>query len=163
MSESWDILREYQAMYPHKILGERVELPHALGYQARTEQAEAKAAETPAEAEALPALDLTGDHGLTDDQMKLLRELAQELHLIVRQAVVAGQVERRQRFRFRGRLRRLCLRLLRPRLIAERVGQLDALTENFMRIHRLILAQNVPALAHKTRACLLYTSDAADE
>ena len=77
VSESWDILREYQAMYPHKILGERVELPHALGYQARTEQAEAKAAETPAEAEALPALDLTGDHGLTDDQMKLLRELAQ--------------------------------------------------------------------------------------
>ena len=64
-------------MYPHKILGERVELPHALGYQARTEQAEAKAAETPAEAEALPALDLTGDHGLTDDQMKLLRELTQ--------------------------------------------------------------------------------------
>ena len=51
VSESWDILREYQA--------------------------EAKAAETPAEAEALPALDLTGDHGLTDDQMKLLRELAQ--------------------------------------------------------------------------------------
>ena len=44
---------------------------------ARTEQAEAKAAETPAEAEALPVLDLTGDHGLTDDQMKLLRELAQ--------------------------------------------------------------------------------------
>lgn len=77
VSESWDILREYQAMYPHKILGERVELPHALGYQARAEQAEAKAAETPAEAEALPALDLTGDHGLTDDQMKLLRELAQ--------------------------------------------------------------------------------------
>ena len=77
VSESWDILREYQAMYPHKILGERVELPHALGYQARTEQAEAKAAETSAEAEALPALDLTGDHGLTDDQMKLLRELAQ--------------------------------------------------------------------------------------
>ena len=77
VSESWDILREYQAMYPHKILGERVELPHALGYQARTEQAEAKAAETPAEAEALPAFDLTGDHGLTDDQMKLLRELAQ--------------------------------------------------------------------------------------
>ena len=35
VSESWDILREYQAMYPHKILGERVELPHALGYQAR--------------------------------------------------------------------------------------------------------------------------------
>ena len=77
VSESWDILREYQAMYPHKILGERVELPHALGYQARTEQEAAKQAETPAEAEALPALDLTGDHGLTDDQMKLLRELAQ--------------------------------------------------------------------------------------
>ena len=77
VSESWDILREYRAMYPHKILGERVELPHALGYQARAEQEAAKQAETPAEAEALPALDLTGDHGLTDDQMKLLRELAQ--------------------------------------------------------------------------------------
>ena len=77
VSESWDILREYRAMYPHKILGERVELPHALGYQARAEQEAAKQAETSAEAEALPALDLTGDHGLTDDQMKLLRELAQ--------------------------------------------------------------------------------------
>lgn len=78
MSESWDVLREYQAVYPHKIRGERVELPHALGYQARTEQAEVKAEQEEKEtAEPLPVLDLSGDHGLTDDQIRLLRELAQ--------------------------------------------------------------------------------------
>ena len=78
MSESWDVLREYQAVYPHKIRGERVELPHALGYQARMEQAEVKAEQEEKEtAEPLPVLDLSGDHGLTDDQIRLLRELAQ--------------------------------------------------------------------------------------
>ena len=35
ITDSWDVLREYEAIYPHKILGERVELPRTLGYQAR--------------------------------------------------------------------------------------------------------------------------------
>ena len=75
-SESWDILREYESQYPHKILGERVELPHALGYQARTErQEDAKREGPPAKAETLPTLDLSADHGLTDDQLALLRAL----------------------------------------------------------------------------------------
>ncbi len=72
ITDSWDVLREYEAMYPHKILGERVELPRTLGYQAREEQARAKkeeAAETPA----LPKLDLAkNDAGLTDDQITIL-------------------------------------------------------------------------------------------
>lgn len=44
ITDSWDVLREYEAIYPHKILGERVELPRTLGYQAREEQARAKQA-----------------------------------------------------------------------------------------------------------------------
>ena len=61
ITDSWDVLREYEAQYPHKILGERVELPRTLGYQAREEQAE---------------LNLkTNDLGLTDDQMAILRAL----------------------------------------------------------------------------------------
>ena len=75
VSESWDVLREYESRYPHKILGERVELPHTLGYQARTEQEAAKREEPPAKAETLPTLDLSADHGLTDDQLALLRAL----------------------------------------------------------------------------------------
>ena len=75
ITDSWDVLREYEAMYPHKILGERVELPRTIGYQAREEQARAKkeeAAETPA----LPKLDLAkNDAGLTDDQITILRAL----------------------------------------------------------------------------------------
>jgi len=77
VSESWDILREYESQYPHKILGERVELPHALGYQARAEQEIAKREEAPVKAETLPVLDLSADHGLTDDQLALLRALCE--------------------------------------------------------------------------------------
>ena len=75
ITDSWDVLREYEAQYPHKNLGERVELPRTLGYQAREELARAKQAaveETPA----LPELNLkTNDLGLTDDQMAILRAL----------------------------------------------------------------------------------------
>lgn len=74
-SESWDILREYEAQYPHKILGERVELPHTLGYRSRSEQEAAREAADEPPAETKPVLDLSADHGLTDDQMRLLREL----------------------------------------------------------------------------------------
>ncbi len=76
-TDSWDILREYEAMYPHKILGERVELPRTLGYQAREEQQRAqRLAAEEKEAAALPPLDLgKNDAGLTDDQIALLRAL----------------------------------------------------------------------------------------
>ena len=78
ITDSWDVLREYEAMYPHKILGERVELPRTLGYQAREEQARARQTASAAaeEAPSLPPLDLkTNDAGLTDDQITILRAL----------------------------------------------------------------------------------------
>lgn len=75
ITDSWDVLREYEAIYPHKILGERVELPRTLGYQAREEQARAKQAAAE-EILSLPTLNLkTNDAGLTDDQIAILRTL----------------------------------------------------------------------------------------
>ena len=75
ITDSWDVLREYEAMYPHKILGERVELPRTLGYQAREERSRARQAATE-ETPALPKLDLAkNDAGLTDDQIAILRAL----------------------------------------------------------------------------------------
>lgn len=84
VTESADVLREYEAMYPHKIRLERVELPHALGEPTRAEAREE--AQRPAEAEAVPALptlDLRrGNAGLTDDQLAILRALRQQtLHV----------------------------------------------------------------------------------
>lgn len=76
-TDSWDILREYQAQFPHKLSEQRVELPHTVGYQARQERAaERRRAEEEKRRSALPPLDLrTPDHGLTDDQIALLRAL----------------------------------------------------------------------------------------
>ena len=75
ITDSWDVLREYEAMYPHKILGGHVELPRTLGYQAREEQARARQAAAE-EKTALPGLDLAkNDAGLTDDQIVILRAL----------------------------------------------------------------------------------------
>ena len=75
ITDSWDVLREYEAIYPHKILGERVELPRTLGYQAREEQARAKQAAAE-EVPSLLTLNLkTNDAGLTDDQIAILRTL----------------------------------------------------------------------------------------
>lgn len=75
ITDSWDVLREYEAIYPHKILGERVELPRTLGYQAREEQARTKQAAAE-EILSLPTLNLkTNDAGLTDDQIAILRTL----------------------------------------------------------------------------------------
>ena len=70
-----DILREYEAQYPHKLHCEAVILPQTLGYQARSEE-QAKAAIAQEEAEKRPVLDLTApDHGLSDDQIDVLRAL----------------------------------------------------------------------------------------
>ena len=72
--DSWDVLREYEAQYPHKLHCDRVELPQTLGYQARSEE-QAKKNAAPVQ-EKLPALDLSaGDNGLSDDQIDVLRAL----------------------------------------------------------------------------------------
>ena len=83
ITDSWDVLREYEAIYPHKILGERVELPRTLGYQAREELSRAKQAAAE-EILSLPTLNLkTNDAGLTDDQIALLRALPAEEPMLV--------------------------------------------------------------------------------
>ncbi len=68
--DSESVLREYRAMYPHKIKEKRVEQPKTLGRE-RSETAEAQP-----EGEILPGLDLSkGTNGLTDDQLVLVRAL----------------------------------------------------------------------------------------
>ena len=72
VADSWDILREYESQYPHKLMGQRVELPHVLGAAERTVQP----AEAVVEPPKLPALDLReGKTDLTDDQIRLLKLL----------------------------------------------------------------------------------------
>ncbi len=71
--DSWDILREYEAQYPHKLLGQRVELPHALE---QAPEPPVQTAEAVPEEEALPLLDLrSGKTELTDDQIRILKAL----------------------------------------------------------------------------------------
>ena len=73
LADSSDILREYEARYPHKLRSGRVELPRTLGYQARREK-EARAEKK--REEQLPALDLRpGRTELTDDQIAIVRKL----------------------------------------------------------------------------------------
>ncbi|MBQ5566478.1 MAG: DNA-processing protein DprA [Oscillospiraceae bacterium] len=73
VTDSWDILREYEAQYPHKLLGQRVELPHVLGEEA---ERTVKPAEAVPEQPRLPVLDLReGKTDLTDDQIRILKYL----------------------------------------------------------------------------------------
>lgn len=65
-TESWDILREYQPRYPHKL--HREQNAPAAGHRARAE----KAAPKPL------ALRLSSESGLTDDQIALLRVLKKD-------------------------------------------------------------------------------------
>ncbi len=68
--DSESVLREYRAMYPHKLRAKPVQAPKTLGRE-RPEQREAQP-----EKEALPVLDLrNGPNGLTDDQLVLVRAL----------------------------------------------------------------------------------------
>ena len=79
VTDAWDILDHYVGQYPHKIRGVRVAEPRRFGGQDRPERPE-KAAVGPREEETqapgLPVLDLSGDHGLTDDQIAIVRALA---------------------------------------------------------------------------------------
>lgn len=69
--DSESVLREYRAMFPHKLREAKVKLPEKL---LGAERREPIAAEK--EEEKLPVLDLSkGDNGLTDDQIALLRAL----------------------------------------------------------------------------------------
>ena len=67
------------AQYPHKIRSVKVEAPKHLGSSPEHPQAEAgeqpeKQSAAPQEPQ-LPVLDLTVDHGLTDDQIRIVKTL----------------------------------------------------------------------------------------
>ena len=72
-ADSWDVLREYAGRYPHKLSAREVEpirpLETAVPEPVKEEHAPDQ------EEPALPVLDLRLDHGLTDDQINILRIL----------------------------------------------------------------------------------------
>ncbi len=73
VTSAWDILSHYAGQFPHKIRNLRMEEPKRFGGGPQTEQ------EKPPEAKekepTLPVLDLAGDHGLTDDQIRIIKAL----------------------------------------------------------------------------------------
>ncbi|MBQ9459138.1 MAG: DNA-processing protein DprA [Oscillospiraceae bacterium] len=95
VTDSRDILWEYEARYPHKLHCGGVELPRTLGYQARKEAETAKA-ERREEKETRPTLDLRENkEALTDDQIIILRKL-QEGELQVDDLIEAVELPTRR-------------------------------------------------------------------
>ncbi len=77
MTDAWDVLGHYAGRFPHKIRSLRMEEPRRFGGGAPEEKPEKKKEkkpEAPAQPEK-PVLDLSGDHGLTDDQLRIVRAL----------------------------------------------------------------------------------------
>lgn len=77
VTDAWDILSHYVAQYPHKLRLVMAEAPRQLGSSPErpaAEPVEKPRREEPAQPE-LPVLDLTGEHGLTDDQIRIVKAL----------------------------------------------------------------------------------------
>ena len=74
VTEAWDILREYQAVYPGKVEEKTFETPAQLGYQARQKQEEQRRQE---EKPVLRMVD-PAELSLSDDQCAVLRVLPTE-------------------------------------------------------------------------------------
>lgn len=79
VTDVWDVLGLYAERYPHKIRSLRMEEPRHFGNAARGKGAEEKPIRKPefkrAEPAQKPLLDLSGGHGLTDDQLRIVRAL----------------------------------------------------------------------------------------
>lgn len=72
--DAWDVLGHYAERFPHKLRQLRVEEPRRFGgAPAQPPQKERPAAEPPAPV--LPVLRLDDDHGLTDDQLRIVKAL----------------------------------------------------------------------------------------
>lgn len=67
------ILAEYAGQYPHKLRLKAVTAPEPLGQRNKKEAAPESQTDTLKEEPPLPVLDLSADHGLTDDQIRILR------------------------------------------------------------------------------------------
>lgn len=80
--DGWDVLSCYAACFPHKLKPFRAEEPRRFGAGGEPEPAaaspdrEAQAPQTP-QAPPKPLLDLSGDHGLTDDQVRIVCTLGE--------------------------------------------------------------------------------------
>lgn len=76
VTDAWDILREYQAVYPHRVAEKNFETPKELGYQARQRAAKQRLQEREEQKkEKLRVVDLAKE-SLSDDQETVLRVLA---------------------------------------------------------------------------------------
>lgn len=78
VTEAWDILMHYESRYPHKLRVRGTQEAVRFGEQEANRREEASQPKEKKQQEAkpdLPALDLSGDHGLNADQVAILREL----------------------------------------------------------------------------------------
>ena len=75
VTDVWDILGHYADRFPHKIRSLRIDEPRRFGGEIKEEKPP-KAEKPPRSQEPKrPTLDLSGDHGLTDDQIRVVRAL----------------------------------------------------------------------------------------
>ncbi len=81
VTDAWDVLSHYAAQYPHKLKGYRSREPEKFGQEPapiakRQRREQSETSQPPEEAAPeLPVLDLTGSHGLTDDQIRIVKAL----------------------------------------------------------------------------------------
>lgn len=78
VTDAWDVLSGYAGKYPHKIRSLRMEEPRRFGstpVQAERPKSERNVKPSPPAEPEKPLLDLSGDHGLTDDQLRIVRAL----------------------------------------------------------------------------------------
>lgn len=81
VTDGWDVLSCYAARFPHKIRPFRAEEPRHFGPSEET-AGNAAVREKPAkqpvpQEEQRPVLNLSGDHGLTDDQIRIVQTLGE--------------------------------------------------------------------------------------
>lgn len=76
VTDVWDVLAHYAERYPHKIRSLRMEEPRYFGNAAGAGSTEKKS-EPPKQAGPAqkPLLDISGGHGLTDDQIRIVKAL----------------------------------------------------------------------------------------
>ena len=78
VTEAWDVLREYQAVYPQKVTAKTFETPKELGYEARQRRAEQEQQKREEQKKTvLPTID-PAKESLSDDQAAVLRVLSTE-------------------------------------------------------------------------------------
>ena len=75
-TDAWDVLGGYAGKYPHKIRSLRMEEPRRFGggVQAAERERKPERSAAPPEPEK-PLLDLSGDHGLTAEQVRIVKAL----------------------------------------------------------------------------------------